>query len=130
MMAETITVLNDYPIKINSTAIPFSGSMEENYETIETVRQSEAGGDIVQTARLGKLNLAISYKITGAWISQFEQWAFDNAWKTVKIYDFPTNAYKERTMRMRNYKKKLVKNSQKLQSVTGIWEVSFNLIER
>jgi hypothetical protein len=31
---------------------------------------------------------------------------------------------------MRNYKKSLVKNSEDLTVTTGIWEVSFDLIEK
>lgn len=125
-----IPILKNYPIKINSTAIPFSGSMEEKYDTIETVNVSEAGTDIVQVQRLGKLTLKISYKILSSWISQFETWAFDNSYKTVSIFDFGTSAYKDRQMRMRGYGKKLVKDSQDLTVTTGIWEVSFELIEK
>lgn len=129
-MADTIPILKDYPIKINNVAIPFSGSMTENYDTIETVNTSEAGTDIVQVTRLGKLTLSISYKILSDWIATFENWAFDNTYKTVSIFDFGTGAYKERQMRMRNYNKKLVKYSQDLTVTTGIWEVSFDLIEK
>lgn len=126
----TIPILKNYPVKINSTAIPFSGSMQEKYDTIETVNTSEAGTDIVQVQRLGKLTLSISYKILSSWISTFETWAFDNSYKTVSIFDFGTSAYKDHQMRMRNYQKKLVKNSQDLTVTTGIWEVSFDLIEK
>ena len=126
----TIPILKDYPIKINSTAIPFSGSMKENYDTIETVNTSEAGTDIVQTQRLGKLTLKITYKLLSSWIATLEGWAFDNTYKTVSIYDFTTGAYKERQMRMRNYSKNLVKHSEDLTATTGIWEVSFDLIEK
>ena len=125
-----IPVLKNYPIKINNTAIPFSGSMEEKYETIETVNTSEAGTDIVQVERLGKLTLSISYKILSSWISTFEGWAFDNTYKTVNIFDFTTSAYKSHNMRMRNYSKKLVKYSEELTATTGIWEVSFELVEK
>ncbi len=123
-------ILKNFPIKINSTAIPFSGSMEEKYDTIESVNTSEAGTDIVQTERIGKLTLSIKYKILSSWISTFEGWSFENTYKTVSIYDFVTGAYKDRQMRMRNYKKSLVKNSEDLTVTTGIWEVSFDLIEK
>jgi len=123
-------ILKNFPIKINSTAIPFSGSMEEKYDTIESVNTSEAGTDIVQTERIGKLTLSIKYKILSSWISTFEGWSFENTYKTVSIYDFVTGAYKDRQMRMRNYKKSLVKDSEDLTVTTGIWEVSFDLIEK
>ena len=124
-----IPILKDYPVKINNTAIPFSGSMAENYDTIETVNQSEAGTDVVQVARLGKMTLAIEYTITSEWIAQFEAWAFDSAVKAVKVFDFGLQGYKERQMRMRNYQKSLVKHSQDLTVTTGIWKVKFDLIE-
>lgn len=123
-------ILKNYPIKINNVAIPFSGSMSEKYDTIETVNTSEAGTDIVQTERLGKLTLSISYKILSDWIPTFETWAFENSYKTVSIFNLVTNAYVSKQMRMRNYQKKLVKNSQDLTVTTGIWEVSFDLIEK
>lgn len=126
----TIPVLKDYPIKINTTAIPFSGSMEEKYDTIESINISEAGTDIVQTERIGKLTLSIKYKILSSFIATLEGWAFDNTYKTVSIFDFGTSTYKDRQMRMRNYTKSLVKNSQNLTVTTGIWEVSFDLIEK
>ena len=125
-----IPILKDYPVKINNTAIPFSGSMAEKYDTIESVNMSEAGTDIVQTERLGKLTLSISYKILSSWIPTFESWAFENTYKTVSIFDFGTGAYKNHQMRMRNYTKKLKKDSQDLTVTTGIWEVSFDLIEK
>lgn len=125
-----IPILKNFPIKINDTAIPFSGLMEEKYDTIETVNQSEAGTDIVQTQRLDKLTLSIKYTILSDWVEQFEEWAFENTYKTVSIYNFTTRAYKNRQMRMRKYKKNIVKHSEDLEVTTGIWEVSFDLIEK
>lgn len=125
-----IPVLKDYPIKINSTALPFGGTMSEKYDTIESVNQSEAGTDIVQTERIGKLTLSFSFQTLSNWIPILEGWAFDNTYKTVSIYDFVTGAYKDRTMRMRNYKKSFVEFSQNQTKTTGVWDVSFDLIEK
>lgn len=126
----TIPILKDYPIKINNTAIPFGGSMSESYSDIETVNVSEAGTDIVQTERIGKLTLSISIQTMSDWLPILEGFYLENTYKTVAIYDFNTSAYKERQMRMRNYKKNLVEHSEKLKKTTGYWEVSFDFIER
>ena len=126
----TIPVLKNYPIKINTTAIPFGGSISEKYDTIETVNTSEAGTDIVQTQRLGKLTVSFSFRTLSDWIPTLEGWAFDNTYKTVSIYDFVTAAYKDHTMRMRNYKKNFVEYSQNQTKTTGVWDVSFDLIEK
>lgn len=125
----TIPILKNFPIKINNTAIPFSGSMSENYDTIENVNQSEAGTDVRQITRVNKLSLNISYTMLSDFIPTLETWRDSLTELTVKIYDFPTAAYKERDMVMRNYKKDIVKNSQDLTVTTGIWKVSFDLIE-
>ena len=129
-MANTIPILKNYPIKINNTAIPFGGKMSENHETIETVNVSEAGTDIVQTERLDKLKLNISFQTFSDWLPTLEGWAKDNTYKTVSIYDFVTSAYKDYTMRMRNYKKSLVENTERSKKTTGAWDVSFDLIEK
>ena len=62
-MANTIPILKDYPIKINNTSIPFGGTMSESYSDIETVNVSEAGTDIVQTERIGKLTFSVSIQM-------------------------------------------------------------------
>lgn len=123
-------ILANYPIKINSVAIPFGGSMSESYSTIESINTSEAGTDIVQVERLSKLTLSLSFRTFSDWVTTIEGWAFDNSYKTVSIYDFTTGAYKERYMRIRNYKKSFVEHSQRQTKTTGVWDVSFDLIEK
>ena len=129
-MANTIPILKNYPIKINTTAIPFGGSMSESYQDIETVNTSEAGTDIVQTERIGKLTLSISMQTLSDWLPTLEGWYHDNSYKTVSIYDFGTSAYKDRQMRMRNYKRNFVEHSENQTKTTGVWDVSFDLIEK
>ena len=126
----TIPVLANYPIKINTTAIPFGGTMTEKYSTIETVNTSEAGTDIVQVERLGKLTLSLSFRTLSDWVTTIEGWAFDNSYKTVSIFDFTTGAYKDRSMRIRNYQKQFVEYSENQTLTTGVWDVSFDLIEK
>lgn len=125
----TIPILKNFPIKINDTAIPFSGSMDEKYDTIETKNTSEAGTDVIQVTRLNKLTLSISYTMLSDFIPTLEGWSDELTALAVKIYDFRTAAYKQRNMVMRNYHKSIVKHSEKLEVTTGIWKVSFDLIE-
>lgn len=125
----TIPILKNYPIKINNVAIPFSGSMSEKYDTIENVNTSEAGTDVVQLTRVGKLTTSISYTMLSDFIPTLEGWRDSMTELSVKIFDFNTGGYKEHSMRMRNYKKDIVKHSQDLTVTTGIWKVSFDLIE-
>lgn len=128
-MANDIVILKNYPIKINGVDIPYNGSMSENYAIIETVNQTEAGTDVCQIERVNKLTLNISYRMLSDFIPTLEEWRDSTIPLNVNIFDFVLNAYKFRYMRMRNYKKNLVKYSQDLEVTTGIWDVSFDLIE-
>lgn len=124
-----IPILKNYPIKINDTAIPFSGSMSENYAVVENINTSEAGTDVVQLQRVDKLTISISYTMLSSFLPTLEGWRNSLTALSVKIFDFGLGGYKTRSMRMRNYKKDLIKNSQDLSVTTGIWKVSFDLIE-
>ena len=128
-MANTIPILKDYPVKINTTAIPYGGPMSEEYSEVETVNVSEAGTDIVQTERHGKLTLTLNFQTLSDWMQTLVGWYQDNSVKTVSIYDFGTGAYKDYSMRMRDFKKDFVEYTEKLTKTTGVWKISFKLIE-
>ena len=121
--------LSTYPLKINGTDIPFPDNpIQEKFETLETVNESEAGTDIVQIRRLGKLNLSCSYQLMGSWAKFFENIYLTQTPATVKIWDSYAEAYSEKTMRMRDFSKTLVKGSEKIET-SGMWQISFSLIE-
>lgn len=125
----TIPILKDYPVKINNTAIPYGGTMSEEYSEVETVNVSEAGTDIVQTERHGKLNFTFNFQTFSDWMEQLEEWYEDNSVKTVSIYKFSTRAYQDYSVRMRGFKKDFVEDTDKLTQTTGVWKISFKLIE-
>lgn len=128
-MANTIPILKDYPVKINNTAIPYGGTMSQEFSDVETVNVSEAGTDIVQTERHGKLTFTLNFQTFSDWMQTLESWYLDNTVKTVSIYSFATGAYKDYSMRMRDYKPVLVEDTEKLKQTTGVWKISFKLIE-
>ena len=103
--------------------------MSEEYSEVETVNVSEAGTDIVQTERHGKLTLTLNFQTLSDWMQTLVGWYQDNSVKTVSIYDFGTGAYKDYSMRMRNFKKDFVEYTEKLTKTTGVWKISFKLIE-
>lgn len=127
---DTPTRLKDFPYMINNTAIPFPTSVEDSREVKENVNESETGKDILQIRRVGKRSLAYTYRLLGDWIPTFESWADSTTALTVKIYDSTQqNGYIEKSMRMRDFRKSLVKNSADLYGIMGIWDISFTLIE-
>lgn len=123
--------IKDYPIKLNTTTLPIASGWSESYDEIETVNVSEAGTDIVDVTRLGKLTLSLSYRLMGSYATTFESFAFSDDPISVYLYDPSTNSYgSARSMRMRNYKKKLVESSDKCaDTVKGMYDFSFSLIE-
>ena len=127
---DTQTRLKDYPYKINNTEIPFPKTVDDAREVVENVYQSETGKDILQTKRIGKRSVAYTYRLLSDWIPTFEAWADSTTALTVKIYDSTQQSgYVEKTMRMRDFHKSLVKNSEDLYGIAGIWDISFTLIE-
>jgi len=121
--------IDSYPLKINGTSVPFPDTpIKENFETLESVNESEAGTDIVQVRRLGKLTLSCSYQLMGSWAEFFENVYLTTTPATVKVWDSYTKAYAEKTMRMRNFSKSLIKGSEKTET-NGVWQINFDLIE-
>lgn len=120
--------LSNFPIKLNNNAIPFPNSYTEGNTVVETVNQTEAGTDICQIERIKKLTLSMSFRLMGSWASFFEGIAYDTSTVSVSIYDNQTSAYDSKTMRMRNYSKKLVEHSEKV-NCDGMWDISFDLVE-
>jgi len=120
--------LKNFPILLNNSAIPFPNSYTEKNEVKESVNLTEAGTDICQISRIKKLTLSMSFRLMGTWVSTFESHAYSSSTIAVKIYDNQTNAYAEKTMRMRNYSKKLVEHSEKV-DCEGMWDISFDLVE-
>lgn len=121
-------MLADYPTLINTVALIRPVNWTEEYGTIENSNQTEAGTDVVDVTRRGKMTITASYKCSSFWAKKFIDW-YSLATLTVKIYDPSTDGYVEHTMRMRNLKKKTIKNSEKISYGNGLYEVSFKLVE-
>ena len=128
-------MLSSYPLLFGSTALLFPTTWNEKYEQIESINVSESGTDIVQVSRAEKLTLSLAYKITGDLLPIFEYYRkHPTDTISVSIWDAEgggtaTEGYVIKTMRMRNFSKSLVRKSQELGAVNGVWNISFDLIE-
>lgn len=128
-------MLSNYPLLFGSTALLFPTKWDEKYEQIENVNVSESGADVVQVTREEKLRLSLAYKITGDLLPTFEYYRkHPTDTISVSIWDAEgggtaTEGYVTKTMRMRNFSKSLVRKSQELGAVNGVWNISFDLIE-
>ena len=118
----------DYPIMFNQTAIIWPLSWTEKSNVVETEAQTEAGTDILILARYDKLEVSAQYKCTDTWVKTFKEFSLLDSF-TLKIYDPVSEAYKTRTVRMRNFNASLIPHSWDLGVTEGIWKVSFTLKE-
>lgn len=117
-----------YKYLFDNTEILYPISWDENLGVVENVNTSEAGTDIIQVTRLGKLTVKAQFKCTETWVAVFEEFAGKDTF-TLTRYDALAHNKVTHTVRMRNYNAKLVKNSWKLSGYNGLWEVSFTLLE-
>lgn len=121
-------MLKDYPVLINGVALMESNSWEEESNTIENTYETEAGTDQVSVIRYDKLTVSANFRCHSDWLRQFKQWSKADT-LTVQMYDAIANGYVSRTMRMRNFKQKLVEYSEKVHDTNGVWNVTFSLEE-
>ncbi len=121
--------LNDYPVKINNTPIPVPVAWSEISEVVENVNTTEAGTDVCDVLRVDKLTVTASFKVSSMWLATFKGWANSTSALSVKIYDPVTDAYLERSMRIRNFNPALVENSDNTSGTIGLYNLTFDLIE-
>lgn len=121
-------MLTSYPTYFNNTVIIWPTKWSLEYETLETVNETEAGTDVLDVRRKGKLTISATYKTSSVWAKKFQQFSQADSIE-VKIYDAASNAYKTYNMRLRKFKMALVKGSEAVRYGNGVYNVSFDLIE-
>lgn len=128
-MPEVIQI-TDYPTMFDSTAVPFFPEIDVSPKNIENVNQSEGGRDIVQTIRLDKLSASVKMVVADdEWVRFFYDLYKNHDSVSFKQYSPLLQGYDTRTVRITNFKYKMRKHSEELTSITGVWELSFNIEE-
>lgn len=122
-------MLKNFPLKFDGTAIPFPNSYDISNSVIENVNESEAGIDVVQIRRMQKMTLSLSFRLMDSYLAFFEGYAYSSSTIEVSIYDAVTKAYTTKTMRLRDFKYKLVEKSELVNDINGMYDISFSLIE-
>ena len=121
-------MLTNYPIYFNDFVLPFTKKWSEDYDTIEDVNESEAGTDIVDVARYNKLKVSCSIGCLSDMAKQlmiFSQMPYF----TLRKYDILTEAYKNYTVRMRDFGVDKIEGSETVSISNGLWKISFKLEE-
>lgn len=122
-----MSIRTNYPMMFDSTVIPFPLIYSEEMQTVDSVRQTEAGTDIVTVARYKKLRASMTIVCLQPTLQALSNFADEDSF-VFKRYDPKTNAYEQKTVRMRNFNYILRKGSEDL-TVNGVWEVSFDIEE-
>ena len=130
-------IFDTYPITINNHALPSPASWSIALSPVENVMQTEAGTDVVDTTRPGKVQITAQFRLAegasaqasiGQEVKTLQGFATAGV-LTVKYYDPATAGYITKTMRMRNFSAALNSKADKLTEVNGVWNVGFTLIE-
>lgn len=119
----------DYPIMFDGAEIKVDFSQwDESLNNIVNERETEAGTDSVDVIRFGKRTVTCSAACSARWCGIFENYNSQLVIK-VKYYDPAASDYVLRDMRMANFSKSLVLNSDTLEKSNGLYNVSFDLVE-
>lgn len=121
-------MLKNYPVKFNTEEIPEPVKWDEDFANVENVIQTEAGTDVVIVARYGKISVAAQFNCSSRWAAKFAAYR-DEGEVTVESYDIKTGGYKQRKMRLRNFKSSVVENSYRTAGTNGLYAISFDLEE-
>ena len=126
----TIIDITQFPTMFGDTSVPFFPEVEVSPKNIESVHQSEGGKDVVQSIRKDKLSASVKMKVADdAWVRFFYDLYKNSDSVTFKQYSPLLQSYDTRTVRITDFSYKMVKHSEVLPSVTGVWEMSFNIEE-
>lgn len=122
--------LKSYPEEINNVKLPNEPtSWSVRRDVVENTGTTEAGTDVVDLMRVGKITITASYNVSSDWLVRFEGWADETSPLSVKLYDPATSAYITKDMRMRNFVSDYVNYSKNTSGTLGLYVVSFDLIE-
>ena len=123
-----MTPLKQYPIKFNDTVLFRPEKWSEQRSKIMTKNTSESGQDLLLIKRKGKLSVSCQFACTSVWLATFQEFdAMDSF--TLQKYDAQVDGYKSYTVRIENFSSDAVVDADYITQSTGLYMVSFDLIE-
>lgn len=126
----TIVDIKEYPPMFNSTEVPFFPAIKVTPENLQSEHRSEGGRRIIQSIRKDRLSASVSIKVADdAWVRFFYDLYKNEDSVTFKQYSPLLQGYDTRTVSIEGFKYNMVKHSEELDSVAGVWEMSFNIEE-
>lgn len=126
----TVIVLKQFPPMFNGTEVPFFPHIDNSPENYEKVHKSEGGKRIIQSIRKDRLSSAVKMKVADdEWVRFFYDLYKNYDSFTFKQYSPLLRDYEERTVTIENFKYSMIDDSEDLEGVVGVWEMSFNIEE-
>lgn len=128
------TRLNEYPIKFGYKELFKPEKWEIKIDKISNSAVSEDGHDLLNIVRTNKMTVSAEFACTSDWKAFFER--VYNTLETFELWQYEPNdqipehgGYNSRTVRMENYSCSVEKLSEYTDQSTGLYNISFDLIE-
>ena len=129
------TRLNEYPIKFGYKTLFKPEKWEQKIEKISNPAVSEDGHDLLNIVRTNKMIISAEFSCTSDWKAFFER--VYNTLETFELWQFEPDdtdlvnhgGYKSRTVRMEKYNASVEKQSEYTDKSTGLYTVTFELVE-
>jgi len=101
---------------------------EEAHAPVETVDQTEAGGDRVRIYMPWKRSVSASFQCSSRWKARFEEYARRDR-IDVSLPDAASGTYTVVPMRLRDLRCSLIQGSSRAPGTLGLYAVSFSLLD-
>lgn len=129
------TRLNEYPIKFGDKVLFKPEKWEQKIEKISNAAVSEDGHDLLNIVRTNKMVISAEFSCTSDWKAFFER--VYNTLETFELWQFEPEdrdsvshgGYQSRTVRMENYVSSVEERSEYTDKSTGLYKVTFDLVE-
>lgn len=117
-----------YNITMNQVRVPEPITWDITYETKETVNETEAGTDQIIMIRKNKISISAAFQVSSR-IYAFFQTLKEEDYFSVSFYNPIEDTTRAYQMRLRDFIPSLVQNSAKKRGTSGLWNITFTLIQ-
>lgn len=123
-------MINDYPFKINNTAIPYPDSWNQSPTKMTNSFTTEDGHTQKVIVRATKFKAECSFTVTSFWLKKFLEYRAADSIE-VSVYDAQLSGYKTYTCFIddESFRQELIPASRFAQNTQGLWRISFSIEE-
>lgn len=115
-------------LKFDGESIPDPVSYSEDSGVVDNQLQTESGHTQAIVVRTGIWSASPTFQVTNRWLKKLEDYSNQDSVE-VTHYDAKEDDDVVSTCIIRNFKKDLVKDSEKTPGTKGLWTVTFDIQE-